>query len=42
MGTKKTKTQAMPGLFEEADGRTRTDDRRITSAMLYQLSYIGA
>ena len=24
-----------------ADGRTRTDDRRFTKPLLYQLSYIG-
>ncbi len=25
----------------EANGRIRTDDLRITSALLYQLSYVG-
>ena len=29
------------GPFDRADERTRTVDRRITNAMLYQLSYIG-
>ncbi len=27
--------------FNGADNRNRTDDLRITSALLYQLSYVG-
>jgi hypothetical protein len=40
--TKKAGTRRSPPLgFDGADEGTRTPDPRITSAVLYQLSYVG-
>jgi hypothetical protein len=38
---KKIPEQIVPGFFLTADDRIRTDDLRITNALLYQLSHIG-
>ncbi len=42
MYKKKTQSITRPGLrLLRADTQTRTEDPRITNALLYQLSYIG-
>ena len=39
--TKPNKINGLKGFLSGANSRDRTDDLRITNALLYQLSYVG-